>query len=67
MPCPSCVKVIVFWFCANPSCVEVIEFLALCLASFVEVVVLERGVVYSKFVIVNSSVEDPFVGGPVWT
>ena len=30
-----------------PSCVEVIVVLALCLASCVEVVVLEKGVVYS--------------------
>jgi len=28
--------------------------------------VLERGVVYSKFIIANSSVEVPFVGGLVW-
>ena len=28
---------------------------------------VERGVVYSKFVIANSSVEVPFVGGHVWT
>ena len=41
--------------------------LALCLASSVEVVVFERGVVYSKFVIANFSMEVPFVGGPVWT
>ena len=30
-----------------PSCVKVIVILVLCLASCVEVVVLERGVVYS--------------------
>ena len=50
-----------------PSCVEVIIVLALYLASCVEVVVLERGVVYSKFVIANSSVEVPCVGGHMWT
>ena len=31
--------------------------LTLCLASCVEAIVLERGVVYSKFVIANSSVK----------
>ena len=42
--------------------------LALCLASCVEVVVLEREELCSpKFVITNSSVEVPCVGGPVWT
>ena len=67
MPYPSSVEVIEFWVCTFPFCVEVIVILALCLASCVEVVVLERGVVYSNFVIANSSVEVPFVGGPVWT
>ena len=51
--------------CLYLSCVEVIVVLALCLASCVEVVVLEGGVVYSKFVIANSSMEVPFVEGPV--
>ena len=36
--------------------------LTLCLASCVEMVVLERGVVHSKFVIANFSVEVTFVG-----
>ena len=53
MPCPSCVEVIVFWLCAYYSCVEV--------------VVLEKEVIYSKFEIANSLVEVPFMGGPVWT
>ena len=35
--------------------------------SYVEVVMLERGVVYSKFIIANSSEEVPIVGGVVWT
>ena len=46
---------------------EVIVVLALCLASCIKVVVLEIGVVYLNFIIANSSVEVPFVGGPVWT
>ena len=41
--------------------------LALCLAFCVEVVALEKGVIYSKFVIANSSMEVSFVGGLVWT
>ena len=41
--------------------------LALYLASCVEVVVLERGDVYPKFVFANSLVEVPYVGDPVWT
>ena len=49
-----------------PSCVEVIVVLALCLASCVEVLLLERGVVYSYFVFAKSSVEVPCVGSPVW-
>ena len=36
-----------FDFVSYPSCVEVIVILALCLTSCVEVVMLERGVVYS--------------------
>ena len=36
-----------FGLVSYPSCVDVIVILALCLASCVEVVVLERGVVYS--------------------
>ena len=48
VPLSSCVEVIVVLaLCLYPSCVELIFFLALCLASYVEVVVLERGVVYS--------------------
>ena len=38
--------VIEFGLGPYPSCVEVIVVLALCLTSCVEVVVLERGVVY---------------------
>ena len=57
-----------FWLSALSLLCEVIVVLALCLASCVEVVVLlERGVVYSYFVFVKSSVEVPYVGGPVWT
>jgi len=60
---PSSIEVIVLWVCVYPFCVKmiVVEFgfmplsllcrgdccLALCLASCVEVVVLEREVVYS--------------------
>jgi len=46
---PICVEVIVVvvWLYAHPSCVDMIVVLALCLASCVEVVLLERGVVYS--------------------
>ena len=55
MPCPSCVDVIVvefgfvpeFGFVLLSLLSRVIVVLALCLASCVEVVVLERGVVYS--------------------
>ena len=39
--------VVEFGLVPYPSCVEVIIVLSLCLASCVEVVVLERGVVYS--------------------
>ena len=60
-------EVIVVWLCALPFCVEVIVVLALCPSSCGEVVVLERRVVYSKFVITNSSVEIHCVGSPVWT
>jgi len=41
------VIVVEFGLVPYPSCVEMIVALALCLASCVEVVVLERGVVYS--------------------
>ena len=56
-----------FGFLPIPLYVEVIVILALSLASCVEVVILERGVEYSYFVIAKSSVEVPCVGGPVWT
>ena len=56
-----------FDFVPHPSCVEMIVVLALGPASCVEMVVLEKGVVYSNFVIANSSVEVPCVEGPVWT
>ena len=48
VPIPFCAEVIVVEFGSvpYPSCVEVVVILALCLASCVEVVVLERGVVY---------------------
>ena len=46
-------------WCLIALCVEEIVVLALCLASCVEVVVLERGVVYSKFVFTKSSAEVP--------
>ena len=65
---PSCEEVIVVvWLSALSLLCEVIVVLALCLTSRVEVVVLERGVVYSYFVFVKSLVEVPCVGGPVWT
>ena len=67
MPIPLCVEVIVVLTLCLASYVEVIVVLSLCLASRVEVIVLKRGVVYSNFVIANSSVEVPLVGGPVWT
>ena len=65
MPCPSCVEVIVIWLCALSLLCKRNCVLVLCLASCLEVGVLKRGVVYSKFVIANSSVEVPFMGGPM--
>ena len=66
MAIPLCAEVIVVLVLGlYPSCVEVIVVLALYLASCVEVVVSERRVVYSNFVITNSSEEVPFMGGPV--
>ena len=66
---PSCEEVIVVivWISALSLLYEVIVVLALCLASCVKVVVLERGVVYFKFVFTKFSVEVPCVGGPMWT
>ena len=66
----SCIEMIVAGFDFVPLsllCRGNCWSLALCLASCVEVVVLESGVVHSKFVITNSLVKVPCVGGPVWT
>ena len=78
----SSVEVVMLWVYGCPSCVEVIvvEFgfvpLSLlykgdCCFGFMPYLLsrgdcVERGVVYSNFVIANSSMEVPCVGGPVW-
>ena len=60
-------EVIVVWLCAHPFLCR-----GDCYFGFMPCLLcrdgcVKRGVVYSKFVSVKSSVEDPCVGGPVWT
>ena len=58
-------ELIVVWLGAHPS--KCRGDCCLCLTSCVEVVLLEREVVYFYFVFVKSSVEVPCVRSPVWT
>ena len=48
MPYPSSERLIVVWFCAYPSFVRLILCWLCALPLSVEVVLVERGVVYSK-------------------
>ena len=64
-PNPSSERWIVVWLSAYPS--KCRGDLCCALPLSVEVVLVERGVVYSRLYLPKSSVEVPCVGSPVWT